>query len=169
MRYALQTRRVCRLPNVRHKHVEALQVVINMLSPPETLAEAVQRIAHAVGGGQDDDDDDIIMGDTLPANLRDPLSNLRVQRGLRVCGGKNLQPFDMDFFLDSAKRSRKWQCPISCALPILVPLFPTSLPLGILHAELLSTTCRFPWCGRWGRLTRGINTKNIKLLRISSR
>lgn len=92
-----------------------VQVVMKMLLPSESPDEAVQRIAHAVGGGQDDDDDDIIMGDTLPANLRDPLSNLRVQRGLRVVGGKNLQPFDMDFFLDSAKRSRKWQCPVSYA------------------------------------------------------
>lgn len=72
------------------------------------------------GGGHDEDDDDIIMGDTLPVNLRDPLSNLRVQRGLRVVGGKNLQAFDLDFFLDSAKRSRKWQCPVSYA-PHCIP------------------------------------------------
>ena len=100
-----------------HQCTAALQVVMKMLAAPETPEEAVKRIARAVGGGQDDDDDDIIMGDTLPVNLRDPLSNLRVQRGVRVVGGKNLQPFDMDFFLDSAKRARKWQCPVSCAPP----------------------------------------------------
>jgi zinc finger MIZ domain-containing protein len=91
-----------------------LQAVIGMLAPPETPEEAVKRIAHAVGGGDNSDDDDIIMGDTLPVKIRDPLSNLRVQRALRVVGGKNLQPFDLDFFLDSAKRCRKWQCPVSC-------------------------------------------------------
>lgn len=101
-----------------------------MLGAPETPEDAVKRVAHAVGGGADDDDDDIIMGDTLVVSLRDQLSSLRVQRGLRVVGGKSLQPFDMDFFLDSAKRSRKWQCPVSYVavnplLPNVVEISPS--------------------------------------------
>lgn len=81
---------------------------------------ATARVVSAVGGGaggagDDDDDDDILHAETLPLSLRDPMSNTRIRRAARIVGAKSPRSFDLDYFLESAKRSRKWQCPITCA------------------------------------------------------
>lgn len=85
-----------------------------MMSPQETAEEAVQRVVSAVGGGgSGGDDDDILHAETLPLSLRDPMSNTRIGRAARIVGAKSPRAFDLDNFLESAKRSRKWQCPIT--------------------------------------------------------
>lgn len=98
-----------------------VQEVVAMMAPQETAAAATARVAAAVGGGgaggvgDDDDDDDILHSETLPLSLRDPMSNTRIRRAARIVGAKSPRAFDLDYFLESAKRSRKWQCPITCA------------------------------------------------------
>lgn len=87
-----------------------------MMAPAETAAAATTRMVAAVGGGSvADDDDDILHAETLPLSLRDPMSNSRIRRAARIVGAKSPRAFDLDYFLETAKRSRKWQCPITCA------------------------------------------------------
>ena len=102
-----------------------------MMAPAETAAAATARMVAAVGGGSvagDDDDDDILHAETLPLSLRDPMSNSRIRRAARIVGAKSPRAFDLDYFLETAKRSRKWQCPITCAHQ------PGSVPCTIIHS-----------------------------------
>lgn len=46
-------------------------------------------------------------------SLRDPLSGTRIVKPARFLGTDALVSFDLDTFLNMAKRSRKWQCPHS--------------------------------------------------------
>jgi hypothetical protein len=52
------------------------------------------------------------MGSSI-ISLRDPVSGTRVTTAARFQGTNGLVAFDLDTFLNMAKRSRKWQCPHS--------------------------------------------------------
>eukprot|EP00892_Ulva_mutabilis_P006161 jgi/Ulvmu1/3917/UM018_0140.1 len=115
-----------------------LQEVVAMMAPQETAEAAVQRVSAAVGGGSrgnaDDDDDDILHAETLPLSLRDPMSNTRIRRAARILGAKSPRAFDLDYFLDSAKRSRKWQCPITLQNVLVTEVMPDVYVNAVLYA-----------------------------------
>lgn len=80
-----------------------------MMAVPETMPEAIARMSRAAQRVDEDDDDVII--DTFKVNLRCPLSGSRVGVPARFTNINAFCVFDLDFFLEGVKRSRKWQCP----------------------------------------------------------
>jgi hypothetical protein len=98
------------------------------MAPRESLGEALSRIiawasprAGAPHGHADDDDVEV---QETRVSLRCPLSGMRVRRAGRITTTMAVSIFDLDYFLESAERTRKWQCPTSCApLPLSVHFF----------------------------------------------
>ncbi|KAG2484222.1 hypothetical protein HYH03_016957 [Edaphochlamys debaryana] len=82
-----------------------------LMKPPLSRADAVERVKQQLRG---DDDDEVQTGTTV-LSLRCPLTGSRVRTPGRFAEVAGLACFDLDAFLDSAARTRKWQCPHSMA------------------------------------------------------
>jgi hypothetical protein len=101
--------------------VFSFQEVLEMMAPAEKPEVAEARIGRFVSG-EAHEDDDIQMGDTSTVALKCPLSNMRIRRAARSVVCPTPRAFDLDYFMELAKRSRKWQCPVTCASrPCLIP------------------------------------------------
>lgn len=84
-----------------------------MMAPPESLATGAARAAASAGN--DGEDDDVVLA-AMKVNLRCALSGMRVRTPAHFSDVATFCVFDLDFFLEHAKRTRKWQCPQTCAL-----------------------------------------------------
>jgi hypothetical protein len=61
-------------------------------------------------GGGDEEDEDLEITHTR-LSLKCPLSGTRISTPARFVDVSGLNCFDLDTFLLTAQRSRKWQCP----------------------------------------------------------
>jgi hypothetical protein len=85
-----------------------------LMAPREELPVARAAAAAAASfarGAQEGDD--VIVG-PMHVSLICPLSRLRPRRAARVTVSRAPAIFDLDFFLEQAARTHKWQCPHTC-------------------------------------------------------
>ncbi|CAG9462381.1 unnamed protein product [Pedinophyceae sp. YPF-701] len=94
--------RLCRVRPTRE--VEA------RIAAPESIADGTQRLIDKARKISDSDDD-LVVNQELRLSLIDPMTCARVTRPAysKQCGAHRV--FDLDVFLDAAKRTRKWICP----------------------------------------------------------
>ncbi|XP_041989870.1 E3 SUMO-protein ligase SIZ1-like isoform X2 [Salvia splendens] len=106
---------------VRIVKKRTLQQVLNMIpgeDEGECFEDALNRVRKCVGGGTatenaDDSDSDIeVVADSIPVNLRCPMSGLRMKVAGRFKPCAHMGCFDLEVFVEMNQRSRKWQCPI---------------------------------------------------------
>ncbi|KAL1545189.1 SUMO ligase siz1 [Salvia divinorum] len=106
---------------VRIVKKRTLQQVLNMIpreAEGECFEDALARVRRCVGGGTaienaDDSDSDIeVVADSIPVNLRCPMSGLRMKVAGRFKPCAHMGCFDLEVFVEMNQRSRKWQCPI---------------------------------------------------------
>lgn len=80
--------------------------------------QAVARVRQQVGGAASDD----IEVTNATVSLKCPLTGSRMRTPARFASVPGLRCFDLDAFLSTAERTRKWQCPHSmkaCAVDSL--------------------------------------------------
>lgn len=86
------------------------------MAQPLPLADALARVVRALhlggGGLAVGDDDDVIISNTV-ISLKDPLTGVRMATPARFTDTEGLTAFDLDPFLETAQRTRKWQDPHS--------------------------------------------------------
>ncbi|KAL2507534.1 E3 SUMO-protein ligase SIZ1 [Forsythia ovata] len=105
---------------VRMVKRRTLHQVLNMIpkdSEGESFEDALARVRRCVGGGTEkenaDSDSDIeVVADTVPVNLRCPMSGLRMKVAGRFKPCVHMGCFDLEVFVEMNQQSRKWQCPI---------------------------------------------------------
>ncbi|KAL1558573.1 SUMO ligase siz1 [Salvia divinorum] len=106
---------------VRIVKKRTLRQVLNMIpgeDEGECFEDALNRVRKCVGGGTatenaDDSDSDIeVVADSIPVNLRCPMSGLRMKVAGRFKPCAHMGCFDLEVFVEMNQRSRKWQCPI---------------------------------------------------------
>ncbi|XP_050386175.1 E3 SUMO-protein ligase SIZ1-like [Argentina anserina] len=83
----------------------------------ELFEDALARVRRCIGGGaamaHDDSDSDLeVISDSVSVNLRCPLSGSRMKVAGRFRPCAHMGCFDLETFVKSNQRSRKWQCPI---------------------------------------------------------
>lgn len=103
---------------------QAAEGVKKMMQPPLSLAQAVAHVQQQIGG-----DEDIEVSNTV-LSLRCPLTGSRIRTPARFAPVPGLAAFDLDAFLATAERTRKWQCPHSmnmCTVHTLQVCFSTIL------------------------------------------
>ncbi|XP_057782685.1 E3 SUMO-protein ligase SIZ1 isoform X2 [Salvia miltiorrhiza] len=105
---------------VRIVKKRTLQQVLNMIpgeAEGECFEDALTRVRRCVGGGTatenaDSDSDIEVVADSIPVNLRCPMSGLRMKVAGRFKPCAHMGCFDLEVFVEMNQRSRKWQCPI---------------------------------------------------------
>ncbi|EFJ51003.1 hypothetical protein VOLCADRAFT_88201, partial [Volvox carteri f. nagariensis] len=91
---------------VKRRSCEEVQ---GLMAPQLSVRDAVERVRQQLAR---DDDDELQTGATV-VSLRCPILGARVHTPARFVEVRGLACFDLRAFLDSAARTRKWQCPIS--------------------------------------------------------
>ncbi|KAI3511753.1 hypothetical protein L1887_18910 [Cichorium endivia] len=97
-----------------------LQQILNLIpkeSDGERFEDALARVRRCVGGGPatenaDSDSDLEVVSDSIPVNLRCPMSGSRMKIAGRFKPCAHMGCFDLEVFVEMNQRSRKWQCPI---------------------------------------------------------
>ncbi|KAK1435158.1 hypothetical protein QVD17_00918 [Tagetes erecta] len=102
---------------VRRRTVQQILNLIPKESDGERFEDAVARVCRCVGGGAttenaDSDSDLEIVADSIPVNLRCPMSGSRMKIAGRFKPCAHMGCFDLEVFVQMNQRSRKWQCPI---------------------------------------------------------
>ncbi|XP_023729790.1 E3 SUMO-protein ligase SIZ1 isoform X1 [Lactuca sativa] len=105
---------------VRIMKRRTVQQIMNMIpkeSDGERFEDAVARVCRCVGGGPatenaGSDSDLEVVADSIPVNLRCPMSGSRMKIAGRFKPCAHMGCFDLDVFVQMNQRSRKWQCPI---------------------------------------------------------
>ncbi|KAK3022441.1 hypothetical protein RJ639_047671 [Escallonia herrerae] len=111
---------------VKRRTVQHILSLIPKESEGELFEDALARVRRCVGGGTatenaDSDSDLEIVADSIPVNLRCPMSGSRMKVAGRFKHCVHMGCFDLDVFVEMNQRSRKasnyphafvWQCPI---------------------------------------------------------
>ncbi|XP_051142503.1 E3 SUMO-protein ligase SIZ1-like isoform X2 [Andrographis paniculata] len=102
---------------VRRRTVHQILSMIPKESDGEVFEDALARVRRCVGGGADtenaDSDSEIeVVSDSIPVNLRCPMSGLRMKVAGRFKPCAHMGCFDLEVFVEINQRTRKWQCPI---------------------------------------------------------
>nr|GEW87072.1 E3 SUMO-protein ligase SIZ1-like isoform X2 [Tanacetum cinerariifolium] len=105
---------------VRIARRRTFQQILNLIpkeSDGERFEDAVARVCRCVGGGPatenaDSDSDLEVVSDSIPVNLRCPMSGSRMKIAGRFKPCAHMGCFDLEVFVQMNQRSRKWQCPI---------------------------------------------------------
>ncbi|XP_052186366.1 E3 SUMO-protein ligase SIZ1 isoform X2 [Diospyros lotus] len=102
---------------VKRRTVQQVISLIPKESDGEQFEDALARVRRCVGGGTamenaDSDSDLEIVADSIPVNLRCPMSGSRMKVAGRFKPCVHMACFDLDVFVAMNQRSRKWQCPI---------------------------------------------------------
>ncbi|XP_071711972.1 E3 SUMO-protein ligase SIZ1-like [Rutidosis leptorrhynchoides] len=102
---------------VRRRTVQQILNLIPKESDGEKFEDAVARVCRCVGGGAttenaDSDSDLEVVSDSIPVNLRCPMSGSRMKIAGRFKPCVHMGCFDLEVFVQMNQRSRKWQCPI---------------------------------------------------------
>ncbi|KAL7199404.1 hypothetical protein ACSBR2_021643 [Camellia fascicularis] len=102
---------------VKRRTVQQILNLIPKESDGELFEEALARVRRCVGGGTEtanaDSDSDLeIVADSIPVNLRCPMSGSRMKVAGRFKPCLHMGCFDLEVFVEMNQRSRKWQCPI---------------------------------------------------------
>ncbi|XP_076896024.1 E3 SUMO-protein ligase SIZ1-like [Bidens hawaiensis] len=102
---------------VRRRTVQQILNLIPKESDGERFEDAVARVCRCVGGGPatdnaDSDSDLEVVADSIPVNLRCPMSGSRIKIAGRFKPCAHMGCFDLEVFVQMNQRSRKWQCPI---------------------------------------------------------
>ncbi|KAJ6803556.1 E3 SUMO-protein ligase SIZ1-like isoform X2 [Iris pallida] len=105
---------------IRIAKQRTVQQVLNMVpkvADGELFEDALARVCRCVGGGNatenaDSDSDLEVVADSIPVNLRCPMSGSRMKIAGRFKPCIHMGCFDLETFVELNQRSRKWQCPI---------------------------------------------------------
>nr|XP_043629181.1 E3 SUMO-protein ligase SIZ1 isoform X2 [Erigeron canadensis] len=102
---------------VKRRTVQQILNLIPKESDGERFEDAVARVCRCVGGGAatenaDSDSDLEVVSDSIPVNLRCPMSGSRMKIAGRFKPCIHMGCFDLEVFVQMNQRSRKWQCPI---------------------------------------------------------
>nr|WDV57326.1 SIZ1a [Ipomoea batatas] len=102
---------------VKRRTVQQILSSIPKVSDGELFEEALARVCRCVGGGNakenaDSDSDIEVVADSIPVNLRCPMSGSRMKVAGRFKPCVHMGCFDLEVFVEMNQRSRKWQCPI---------------------------------------------------------
>ncbi|CAN6470851.1 unnamed protein product [Victoria cruziana] len=101
---------------VRRRSVSQVLSLIPKESEGEKFEDALARVRRCVGGGAEnagDSDSDLeVVADTVPVNLRCPMSGSRIKIAGRFKPCVHMGCFDLGTFVELNQRSKKWQCPI---------------------------------------------------------
>ncbi|XP_057479903.1 E3 SUMO-protein ligase SIZ1-like isoform X2 [Actinidia eriantha] len=102
---------------VKRRTVQQILSLIPKESDGEQFEDALARVRRCVGGGTatenaDSDSDLEIVADSIPVNLRCPMSGSRMKVAGRFKPCIHMGCFDLEVFVEMNQRSRKWQCPI---------------------------------------------------------
>ncbi|KAJ6793623.1 E3 SUMO-protein ligase SIZ1-like isoform X2 [Iris pallida] len=105
---------------IRIAKQRTVQQVLNMVpkeADGERFEDALARVCRCVGGGNatenaDSDSDLEVVADSIPVNLRCPMSGSRMKIAGRFKPCVHMGCFDLESFVELNQRSRKWQCPI---------------------------------------------------------
>ncbi|XP_076903020.1 E3 SUMO-protein ligase SIZ1-like [Bidens hawaiensis] len=102
---------------VRRRTVKQILDLIPGESAGERFEDALVRVCRCVGGGPatenaDCDSDLEVVSDSIPVNLRCPMSGSRMKIAGRFKPCAHMGCFDLEVFVQMNQRSRKWQCPI---------------------------------------------------------
>ncbi|KAI3822860.1 hypothetical protein L1987_10459 [Smallanthus sonchifolius] len=100
---------------MRRRTVQQLEVARE--SDGERFEDALARVCRCVGGGPttenaDSDSDLEVIADSIPVNLRCPMSGSRMKIAGRFKPCAHMGCFDLEVFVQMNECSRKWQCPI---------------------------------------------------------
>ncbi|KAA8544013.1 hypothetical protein F0562_021810 [Nyssa sinensis] len=96
-----------------------VQQILNLIPKEldgERFEDALARVRRCVGGGTavenaDSDSDLEVVADSIPVNLRCPMSGSRMKVAGRFKPCAHMGCFDLEVFVEMNQRSRKWQCP----------------------------------------------------------
>ncbi|KAK9124326.1 hypothetical protein Sjap_013928 [Stephania japonica] len=102
---------------VKRRTVQQVLNIILKNTDAEPFEDALARVRRCVGGGNskndaDSDSDVEVVADSIPVNLRCPMSASRIKTAGRFKPCVHMGGFDLDTFVELNQRSRKWQCPI---------------------------------------------------------
>ncbi|KAM7502055.1 hypothetical protein LguiB_000959 [Lonicera macranthoides] len=102
---------------VKRRTVQHILNLIPKESDGELFEDALARVRRCVGGGTatenaDSDSDLEVVSDSIPVNLRCPMSGSRMKVAGRFKPCAHMGCFDLEVFVEMNQRSRKWQCPI---------------------------------------------------------
>ncbi|XP_024985059.1 E3 SUMO-protein ligase SIZ1 isoform X1 [Cynara cardunculus var. scolymus] len=102
---------------VKRRTVQQILNLIPKECDGERFEDAVARVCRCVGGGPatedaDSDSDLEVVADSIPVNLRCPMSGSRMRIAGRFKHCAHMGCFDLEVFVQMNQRSRKWQCPI---------------------------------------------------------
>ncbi|KAL8217207.1 hypothetical protein R6Q57_024044 [Mikania cordata] len=102
---------------VRRRTVQQILNLIPGENDGERFEDALARVRRCVGGGPaaenaDSDSDLEVVSDSIPVNLRCPMSGSRMKIAGRFKPCAHMGCFDLEVFVQMNQRSRKWQCPI---------------------------------------------------------
>ncbi|XP_076910459.1 E3 SUMO-protein ligase SIZ1-like [Bidens hawaiensis] len=102
---------------VRRRTVKQILDLIPGERDGERFEDALARVCRCVGGGPatenaDCDSDLEVVSDSIPVNLRCPMSGSRMKIAGRFKPCAHMGCFDLEVFVQMNQRSRKWQCPI---------------------------------------------------------
>ncbi|XP_057483224.1 LOW QUALITY PROTEIN: E3 SUMO-protein ligase SIZ1-like [Actinidia eriantha] len=102
---------------VKRRTIQQILSLIPKESNGEQFEDALARVRRCVGGGTatenaDSDSDLAIVADSIPVNLRCPMSGSRMKVAGRFKPCLHMGCFDLEVFVEMNQRSRKWQCPI---------------------------------------------------------
>ncbi|XP_071698737.1 E3 SUMO-protein ligase SIZ1-like isoform X2 [Rutidosis leptorrhynchoides] len=102
---------------VKRRTVQQILNLIPKEADGERFEDAVARVCRCVGGGPateiaDSDSDFEVVSDSIPVNLRCPMSGSRMKIAGRFKPCVHMGCFDLEVFVQMNQRSRKWQCPI---------------------------------------------------------
>ncbi|GIL47263.1 hypothetical protein Vafri_4124 [Volvox africanus] len=115
----------------RRSAEEVKRLMAKQLSVEDALKRVQLQLAR-------DDDDELQTGATV-VSLRCPILGTRVRTPARFEEVKGLACFDLEAFLDSAARTRKWQCPTSMAHTTV-----HSLQIDTYMQRIISALANFP-------------------------
>lgn len=102
---------------VKRRTVQQILNLIPKESDGELFEDALARVRRCVGGGAEtenagSDSDLEVVADSIPVNLRCPMSGSRMKVAGRFKPCAHMGCFDLEVFVEMNQRSRKWQCPI---------------------------------------------------------
>ncbi|CAH1441599.1 unnamed protein product [Lactuca virosa] len=102
---------------IKRRTVQQILNLIPKESDGERFEDALARVRRCVGGGAptenaDSDSDLEVVSDSIPVNLRCPMSGSRMKIAGRFKPCAHMGCFDLEVFVEMNQRSRKWQCPI---------------------------------------------------------
>ncbi|KAM7522316.1 hypothetical protein LguiA_012218 [Lonicera macranthoides] len=102
---------------VKRRTVQHILSLIPKEADGELFEDALARVRRCVGGGTptenaDSDSDLEVVSDSIPVNLRCPMSGSRMKVAGRFKPCAHMGCFDLEVFVEMNQSSRKWQCPI---------------------------------------------------------